>query len=370
MVTAVVMVGEGRSGQGPDAWVQEARRAAALDLLFQLSRQPLIERLVLVSPYEEGLERAPVDEYVCSDPGPIHVGRELAALTDRFGISRLLYFGGGSAPLLKDATLSAIVEQLAGAEQLVVTNNQFASDWVGLIPATAIDDWLPRLPRDNMLGWVLSSEAGLPVQAQQANAASRLDIDTPIDLLALRLHPDTKENLRQALDAMRLPLANLDAALTVLATPASHVFIAGRLGPSVWLAINKATRSWLRVVSEERGMVSSGRQERGEARSVIAAHIEAVGMRNYFEMLAEWSDAAFIDTRVLLAHHGRWPDPSSRFASDLGRVEQIDDEWLRAFTEEAVRAPIPVVLGGHGLMSGAMLAFCEIMESRPAVQSV
>ncbi|MFW6184813.1 MAG: hypothetical protein ACOC8X_13515, partial [Chloroflexota bacterium] len=370
MVTAVVLVGEGGSDEGPDAWVQRARRAAALDLLFQLSKQPLIERLVLVSPLEDGLEGAPVDDFVRSDPGPIHVGQELSALTDRLGISRLLYFGGGSAPLLQDGALSAIVEQLARAEQLVVTNNQYASDWAGVTPATAIGDWVPRLPRDNMLGWVLSSQAGMPVQAQPANAASRLDIDTPIDLLALRLHPDTKENLRQALDAMPLPLANLDAALTVLATPASHVFIAGRLGPSVWLAINRATRSWLRVVSEERGMVSSGRQERGEARSVIAAHIEAVGMRTYFEMLAEWSDAAFIDTRVLLAHHGRWPDPTSRFASDLGRIAQINDEWLRAFTEEAVRASIPVVLGGHGLMSGAMLAFCEIMESRPAVESV
>lgn len=109
-------------------------------------------------------------------------------------------------------------------------------------------------------------------------------------------------------------------------------------------------------------MVSSGRQARGEARSLLAAHIEAVGLDAFFETLAAWSGAAFIDTRVLLAHHGRWPDAPSRFASDLGQAEQVEDDWLRAFTEAAVAAPIPVILGGHGLMSGAMLALCEALH--------
>jgi hypothetical protein len=108
--------------------------------------------------------------------------------------------------------------------------------------------------------------------------------------------------------------------------------------------------------------VSSGRQARGEARSLLAAHIEAVGFDAFFNTLTEWAEAAFIDTRVLLAHHGRWPDAASRFASDLGRASQVEDPWLRTFTEAAATSSIPIVLGGHGLMSGAMLAFCEILR--------
>lgn len=355
------MVGEGVQGGEPVSWVQGARRAAAADLLEMAARQPLISRVILVSPQLGELAGRPMTAYVKSAAGEIHVGDTLGRLVRDFEITRLLYLGGGSAPLLDEATFGEIVQRLADVDQLVITNNQFASDWMGLTPAGVLVRWTERLPRDNMLGWVLSSEAGLPVEAQAPSAGSRLDIDTPTDLMALHLHPDVQPHLADYLAGLPLPVVGLKNALGVLATPASHVFVAGRLAPDVWTAINRVTRSWLRVVSEERGMVSSGRQGRGEARSLLAAHIEAVGLTRFFEMLASWSEAAFIDTRVLLAHHNLWPDDASRFASDLGRVTEVQDKWLRAFTTAAAEAPIPVVLGGHGLLSGGMLAFCEIL---------
>lgn len=362
MFTAVVMVGAGGRDGGAISWVQEARRAAAADLLDMLARQPLVSRVILVSPELGQLAARPYSDYLRSEPGSIHVGEALAGLVEQYDISHLLYLGGGAAPLLPEAELAAVLQRVAQADALAVTNNQFASDWLALTPAHALQAWTARLPRDNMLGWVLSAEAGLAVQALPPAASSRLDIDTPADLMALRLHPGVMPHLKQALEAQPLPVAPLQRAVEVLATPASHVFIGGRLAPDVWMALNKATRSWLRVVSEERGMVSSGRQARGEARSLLAAHIEAVGMEPFFDTLGAWAQAAFIDTRVLLAHHNLWPDDASRFASDLGRVAEVEDEWLRAFTAAAVRAPIPVILGGHGLLAGAMLALCEVLE--------
>lgn len=364
MITAVVMVGEGAAQGGVATWVQRARRAAAADLLEALNRQPLVSRVILVSPELDGLEELPISDYVESNRGAIHVGETLAQIAERYSISHLLYFGGGSAPLITENMLQEVVQRLAAAERLVITNNQFASDWLAVTPAQILEAWQERLPRDNMLGWVLSAEAGLPLEAQPVTAASRLDIDTPLDLLALKLHGGGGQHLQRYIDSLTLPITRLEAALDVLATPASHVFIAGRLAPNVWSALNRVTRSWLRVVSEERGMVSSGRQARGEVRSFLAAHIEVVGVEPFFDALSQWTEAAFIDTRVLLAHHGLWPDVSSRFASDLGNVDGVEDDWLRAFTAAALEAPIPVVLGGHGLMSGAMLAFCEILQRR------
>lgn len=362
MITAVVMVGGGAADGGAISWVQGARRAATVDLLEMLSRQRLVSRTILVSPLLGELGQAPHTAYVPSASGQIHVGQTLAQLVQAYEVSHLLYFGGGSAPLLSDSALADLLDRLLGAEQLIICNNQFASDWMALTPAEALQPWVARLPRDNMLGWVLSAEAGVPAHALEASAMSRLDIDTPLDLLALDLHHGVKPSLRRFLDTLPLPVSRLREALRVLKTPASHVFIAGRLAPDVWSAVNGVTRSWLRVVSEERGMVSSGRQARGEARSLLAAHIEAVGFDGFFDTLSRWAEAAFIDTRVLLAHHGRWPDAASRFASDLGRADQVQDEWLRTFTEGAATASIPIILGGHGLMSGAMLAFCEIMQ--------
>lgn len=345
-------------------WVQGARRAATADLLEMLARQPLVSNVILVSPALGELAKLPMSDYITSDKGTIHVGEALAQICEKYGVSHLLYLGGGSAPLLTDSMLQEIVQRLAAAEELAITNNQFASDWLALTPARILGEWQQRLPRDNMLGWVLSAEAGMPLEAQPVTAASRLDIDTPLDLLALKLHGGGGPHLRRYLDSLTLPIGRLEAAIEVLATPASHVFISGRIAPNVWSALNGVTRSWLRVVSEERGMVSSGRQARGEARSLLAAHVEVVGMKLFFETLSQWAEAAFIDTRVLLAHHGRWPDEGSRFASDLGDVDGVKDDWLREFTVAALEAPIPIVLGGHGLMSGAMLAFCEILRRR------
>lgn len=362
MITAVVMVGATEAAAGPVAWVQGARQAATRDLLDQLARQPLIGRLILVSPDAAAIATPAVTDTIQTQPGAIHVGQQLLDITNRFQPDGLLYFGGGSAPLLGDETLAEVVAQLASAEQTLFTNNRFASDWAGFTPASILADWVEQLPQDNMLGWVLSAEAGLAVQAQPASAAGRLDIDTPTDLLTLRLHPRTKPHLRAYLDSLPLDTAPLAKALAVLKTPASQVFITGRFGPDVWQALNRTTRSWLRVLSEERGMISSGRHLRGEVFSFFANYLAAVGPERFFANLPQWADVAFIDSRVLMAHYGRWPAEAERFASDLGLLDQIADGWLRDFTAYALACPIPIILGGHGLMAGDMLAFCELLS--------
>jgi hypothetical protein len=158
-----------------------------------------------------------------------------------------------------------------------------------------------------------------------------------------------------------LDTGRLQAVISVLATPASQVFMAGRVGPEAWAAINRATHCWIRLLAEERGMVSSGRQARGEAYSLLADHIENVGLDRFFEGLARQAQAALIDSRVLLAHHKRWPPASDRFASDLGLVAQVQDPWLRAFTEAVLAAPIPIILGGHGLLAGDLFALAEMV---------
>ncbi len=356
------MVGGDDQGNSPRSWVQAARRAAARDRIASLSRQPLVQTIVVVSPSLNRLAGDVVVEHVASPIGPIHVGHYLNEVSQKFQAKRLLYFGGGSAPLLSDIELSHVIDWLVNNESGVITNNKYSSDWAGIINPSLLAYWQDRLPKDNMLGWVLSTEAGLPVKDLAPSASSRLDIDTPTDLQTLDIHPSTQANLRHCLDSLSLDTNRLKAFLRVLAEPASQVFIAGRLSPEPWRNLNQVTQSWIRVISEERGMISSGRQSRGEVYSIFAEHIASVGLEQFFLTLADQVQGALIDTRVLLAHHKRWPPDGDRFASDLGLVEQIDDDWLREFTSYATNAPIPVVLGGHGLLSGDLFAFCDLLR--------
>ncbi|GAI01183.1 unnamed protein product [marine sediment metagenome] len=54
-----------------------------------------------------------------------------------------------------------------------------------------------------------------------------------------------------------------------------------------------------------------------------------------------------------------WPSANDRFYSDLLKPEKISDPFLREFTYEALNASIPIVLGGHSLVSGGLYALVE-----------
>ena len=109
-------------------------------------------------------------------------------------------------------------------------------------------------------------------------------------------------------------------------------------------------------------MVASGRQSRGEVRSLLGAYVDAVGVDGLFQLLQAWSDAVFWDNRVLLAHRGLWPSDEDRFASDLGWVDLVREPFLRELTAGAQATSVPIVMGGHSLVSGGLLALLEMVN--------
>jgi hypothetical protein len=111
-------------------------------------------------------------------------------------------------------------------------------------------------------------------------------------------------------------------------------------------------------------MRASGRQARGEVRSLLAYYLDAVGLARFFESLATMGQAVFLDNRVILAHKGLWPSAAERFHSDLRQPAQIADTFLRKLTEAAMAAPVPVIMGGHSLVSGGMYALIEAAWAR------
>jgi hypothetical protein len=106
-------------------------------------------------------------------------------------------------------------------------------------------------------------------------------------------------------------------------------------------------------------MQAAGRDLSGEAKSLLAYHLNAVGCLRFFDELAEMSDAACIDTRPLLAHMKISATRGDRFRSDLGQVQEIEEPFLRELTAAASAAKIPVVLGGHSLVAGGLMLLTE-----------
>lgn len=356
------MIGAASAASEAVRLVQDARQAAALDTLIAAEGTGMFDELIVVTNDPlwncDLLFDCVVD---VDDIGrPFHFGRRLAEVAQRYRLSSVLYMGAGSAPLLGQADLFKIARSILSHELFLVTNNLHSADWVAFSPAGILSAFTERVERDNSLAWVLHREAGLPAEAWPPIAANRLDIDTPADLLVLTCHPACGARLAAKLVEQALDTSRLQGALRVLAEEGRQLLVAGRVPASTWAALEKNTLCWVRLFAEERGMVASGRQAKAQVRSLLGAFMDQVGVGSFFETLEAWSDAVFWDNRVLLAHRGLWPSDADRYASDLGWTDQVGDPFLRELTAAAMSSSIPVIMGGHSLVAGGLLALAEI----------
>jgi hypothetical protein len=341
----------------------EARRAAALDLCSRLAALAGVQVFV-DAPH-------PDDQAVLKDLGvsfvpqdhsaPFHFGRHVSRLCTENGWERLAYFGAASAPLLTRDALADIFDQ---ARTLPahggVVNNLHSTDWLVLNDAPALTRLADRLPKDNMLGWILAQEAGYEMHAEPPDTAFRADLDTPVDVLMVGRHRAAGDRLRavaQAVDGpLKVRVEGLGSAMTV---PGNCLGLIGRASAHLWARLEAELPIWVRGYVEERGMVASGRLAGGHVRSLVAEAIETWGERRFVEMLSDLVQAAVWDTRVWMAHRGPWPAESDRWAADLGWVDQVEDPALRRLTQAILDSSVPVVTGGQGVVGGSLMALMD-----------
>jgi CTP:molybdopterin cytidylyltransferase MocA len=346
-------------------WLRQmhtVRQACAHDLLKRALETHSFDPIVVATgdrAFANSIGYLPVTLELDRADEPFHFGRRLAGLIDRFQLARALYMGASSAPLLTAADLAQIAAAAQHHDRAVIANNIHSTDWAAITPALIVRDWIDRLPNDNSLGWVLSHEAGLEPIGWPPSPATRLDLDVPIDAQIAVRHPNCGSQVRAVVDQLPWDDRRLRAACDVLKTRASRVILAGRV-PSWSVAhMEQRVQCWTRVYSEERGMRAAGRLDAGQVRSLLSDHLQAVGLSRFMAELCSMADAMFWDTRVLWAANGVWPSEEDRYAADLGVVDAISNPFIREFTQAVLAAPIPIVTGGHALVSGGLWALLE-----------
>lgn len=342
--------------------VTAVRKQVAMDTVEKLCRIPAITEVVVCSNYPDLLEEARQFGVKVEDTlhqGPFHFGAVLTVIVDRYRPGRVLCMSGGSLPLIQVEDLRRAVEQLTARDRVVVVNNAQSADLVAFSPAGVIRK-IPLSGSDNFLGYLLR-EHGLTRELMGNSARVNFDLDTPTDVLILSLQEGVGPRTAAVLRDLEWDRNTLVAARDALARSGAEVFLAGRVGAPVMAYINSHFHCRLRVFSEERGMKALGREERGEVVSLLGRLLDRVGPEEFFAGLAEVCSAGFWDTRVLFAHWRRPVSEEDRFHSDLGRYEEIRDPAVRRFTRAAVAAGLPVVLGGHSLVSGGLWLLAENM---------
>jgi hypothetical protein len=337
--------------------VAGARDAAALDTLSRGVQSGAFGGVVLATDSSDLGNHVPGGVEVDLDPGSFDFASRLRELVRRRRIERPFYVGGGSIPLLDTAGLAALADRLTAADELVISNNFYSADFVGWTPGAALDK-LPAIPSDNRLPQLLQSQAGLANWDMERTLESQFDIDAPADVAVLKLYEAGGPCLRHYVDGVEIDLDRYERAMASFLVP-DTVVVAGRIGSATWQYLERQTACRIRIFSEERGMQADERERSGKVRSILGFYMEKTGIDGLFETLSALGNAVFLDSRVLFAHAHVDPSRSDRFYSDLGQWQSVEEPFVKALTESAAEAAVPVILGGHSLVSGGIMALVQ-----------
>lgn len=349
----VVFLG-GMHGSHVEDELARVRQAATFDTI-DTARAAGIRHVILLTD-DPGLAVGVEDVEIIVDTGEHHFGTALADIVGERRLRSVIYLGGASVPLLDVHGFREIEARLQRSE--AVTNNRFSSDLIAWNADAAGLNVVRAVKRDNALARALQ-ESGVTVGELPRSLQTMFDIDSPCDVAVLAVTGLGGARVREAVSQTALDLGPYRRTLHHFVEPASEIVVAGRVGTHVWQYLERETACRVRVFAEERGMEAGNRAESGEVRSLLGFFIEARGCGQLFTTLAELGDAAIIDSRVLLAHNGIAAQRTDRFLSDARLADDIGEPFLRELTQAAIDAPIPVLVGGHALVSGGLMALSE-----------
>jgi hypothetical protein len=321
-----------------------------------------------------GAAVAPLPAIGPPDGEAFHWGRRFAASaraalqSAALHVDAIGYTGGGALALVGDDALDALLSPVPGE---VVTNNRFSAD--AFVVAGDLDRALRTLEgcdNDNAAPRRLN-EGGFTWRDLGSTSWARFDVDTTLDLALLRLATRLEGmrtldgSVRGYLEMARLPhggaleVPRLDPLGEVLRDRGAELLVAGRVPAVTWQHLETEAACRVRGLVEERGM-RSARGPDSRPRSVLAALLARSSPSELIGELSLLGDAVVLDTRVLMASlagssdAAHWPPAEERFASDFGDAARVGTPWLRELTAAAAEASVPILFGGHALVSDGL----------------
>ena len=272
-------------------------------------------------------------------------------------------YSGSGMPAMTTADWATVLEAIESG--LATTNRMFSCDWIGVPDGRMLGN-VARERVDNRFAQLVRDRSGARVESFGRSAHSLLDVDTPADLVVLKAAArvgslDLGPATRAELDRQGELDESVRKAILVFETMTrrrAELMVCGRVSGSDWAVVDRDTSCRVRVLSEERGL----RTRDQPARSLLAELYEQLGSRQFVSAISRLGDAMIWDIRPFLSHLGWDVSPCERFAADLGRWMDIEHAGLRELIKDLDESK--VLIGGHSLVSGGLLAGIDAAWSR------
>lgn len=287
---------------------------------------------------------------------------DIVASAAEDAVGPVCYAGSGMPAMMVEdwSSVRATIES-----GVATANRMFSCDWIG-VPDGRLLSCAGGEPVDNRFALLIREASDVPVESFARSARSMLDVDTPADVTVLKAAASVGSlGLGAATRAVLARWRELDEpvrlAINVFDVMTRHdeeLMVCGRVSGSDWAVVDRDTSCRLRVLSEERGL----RTRRRRARSLLGELYEWAGRDGFLLAFEGLGDAVIWDTRPFLSHIGWDVSRCDRFWADLGRRDAIEDERLRGLV--SMLEDSAVMMGGHSLVSGGMLAGIDAAWSR------
>jgi hypothetical protein len=140
-VSLVIMTGSGGDSE-VERMVAMARQAITIDTVEKALAVEAIGPIMVVTnsaSLAESLREKPVHVELGKPGEEFHFGRRLRELITQQGMEKVFYIGGGSGALFSAGDIGHIAETFLSADQLVIANNFYSTDFAAFSPAQAIE---------------------------------------------------------------------------------------------------------------------------------------------------------------------------------------------------------------------------------------
>lgn len=390
----------GFSGQNTlEALVNEAKEAIIFDLVDRLLLLKL-DVIIVVTDSPSLLERSwGLKVEVERSAKEFHFGRTLHRVTKKYDLDGFIYFGSGSGALLDDQQLQYLVAFCRRDENAALFNNFFSVDFAAVSNCKSLLNKLDRtaceerdklscktdscattrrnppsladvpcacaemLATDNLLGFFLAEHLNWESFSLPRNSGTQFDVDTPTDIALLKKFGISNAHIAKFLASTWIDHPHLPHLIDLLSQRKARLYVIGRVNPHAWSFLERRVACNTNILSEGRGMFSYQRGKADGIRSIIGSYIasEKNNLQDqFFAELEKVADGVVIDTRPIFAYQRSLPRRADRFYSDLFMQEKIIDPMVRDFTAQAAEVNIPIVLGGHSLVSGGLYLLAEM----------